>query len=383
MVASVSIKRDVVPGAGATLYELGAWQLGALATASHDLARELPSMTRVFGHLLGGSWVRRRIDGAAYACDVVDDGTPFELSLALGCGAQEVRMRVETAHDKPSLAGRWQAARSLGTVLRERHGANLARLDRVIDLFEPRSEHARFAMWYAVGFRPGRAPAWKVYLDLRARGRDNARAVLDEAVDRLGLAAELAAAHPGAMREAGGRDALDEPVYLAIDLAAHGAAHAELYVRHHHATAADLARAICEAGGASADEIRAFCTAVLGHAGPYRARPPVSCRALIAGRGPAGPALHAPIACYVRDDAEASGRVLRWLDRVGLDTMAYQRALAAFARRPLDAGVGMHSCVAFERDAGRPMLTVSLAPEAYRTFAPGELAARQMPVPRW
>jgi hypothetical protein len=104
---------------------------------------------------------------------------------------------------------------------------------------------------------------------------------------------------------------------------------------------------------------------------------------LTAGGEPAGAALHAPIAGYVCDDAEASGRVLRWLDRVGLDTMAYQRALAAFARRPLDAGVGMHSCVAFERDAGRPRLTAALAPEAYRTFAPGDLAVRQMPVPRW
>ncbi|HEX8110344.1 MAG TPA: iron-containing redox enzyme family protein, partial [Kofleriaceae bacterium] len=232
-------------------------------------------------------------------------------------------------------------------------------------------------MWYAVVFRPDHAPAWKAYLDLRAQGSERARAVLEEALDRLGLGA----AYPRLMREAGARDLLDELVYFSLDLAEDERARVKVYFRHYQATIGDLERVIAGAGGAEPGDIGAFCTTVLGHSGPYRARPLVSCWAFTGGE-PSGATLYAPIAYYVRDDAEARARILRWMDCVEIDPDGYERALAAFARRSLESGVGMHSYVSFKRDRGLPRVTAYLAPEAYRTFPPASLARRETPAPR-
>jgi DMATS type aromatic prenyltransferase len=379
--ASVSTRPYETRGSSPTLRELGMAQLGALAMVSEPLARTLdtagPRIAEVFGDLLGASAARRVHDAPAYASDVVDDHTPFELSLAVGGAAPELRVLVETVHDDSSLVARWQAARALGARLRDRHGADLRRLDQIADLFEPRREHGSLAMWYAVSFRPEHAPEWKAYLDLRAQGSERARAVLEEALDRLGLAA----AYPRLMREAGARDLLDELVYFSLDLADHERARIKVYFRHHDATIDDLERVVGGAG-AEAGEVAAFCATVLGHTGPYRPRPLVSCWAFTGGSEPSGATLYAPIAYYVCDDAEARARIRRWMDRAAIEPDGYERALAAFARRPLESGVGMHSYVSFKRDRGRPRLTVYLAPEAYRTFPPGSLAGRDTPVPR-
>ncbi|HMG19657.1 MAG TPA: tryptophan dimethylallyltransferase family protein, partial [Kofleriaceae bacterium] len=227
--ASFSTGQYQAHGASPTLHELGSWQLGALANVADELVRDLPNILAVFGELLGTSAGRRGQDGPAYASDVVDDHTPFEMSLAIGGTAPELRLLVETVGADSSLAARWQAARALGERLRDRHGADLRRLDAIADLFQPRRDHGVLAMWYAVGFRPGQPPQWKAYVDLRARGNEHARAVLEEALDRLGLAA----AYPRLMREAGGRDLLDELVYFSLDLADHDRARVKAYFRHH------------------------------------------------------------------------------------------------------------------------------------------------------
>lgn len=367
-------KRDLSP----TLLELGTWQLVALATVADELVRDLPRIVEVFGDLLGTSAARRAGGIPAYASDVVDDHTPFEMSIAVGGAAPELRLLVETVRGDSSLAARWDAARAIGERLRDRHGADLRRLERIADLFEPRGEHGTLALWYAVGFRAGAPPAWKSYFDLRAQGPDNARAVLEEALDRLGLSA----AYPRLMREAASRDLLDELMYFSLDLESHSDARVKVYFRHHRATAADLERVVGGAGSAEPGEIRAFCAAILGHEGPYLPRPPVSCWSFSSGTEPSGATVYAPIAYYVRDDGEARARVRRWLDRTGIDPTGYERAISAFARRPLEAGVGMHSYVSFKRDRGVPKLTAYLAPEAYRTFPPGSLENRETASPR-
>jgi DMATS type aromatic prenyltransferase len=361
-----------------TLHELGIQQLSALATVSDELVRELPRIVEVFGELLGTSAARRVGDPPAYASDVVDDHTPFEMSIAIGDATPQLRVLVETVCGDSSLAARWTAARALGERLRERHGADLRRLDQVADLFEPRKDHGLLALWYAVSFRLDAAPECKAYVDLRARGNEHARAVLEEALDRLGLGA----VYPRLMREAGGRDLLDELVYFSLDLADHEHARVKVYFRHHRATAAEVARVIADAGMTESDEVREFCTVILGHQGPYMPRPLVSCWAFADGREPQSATLYAPIAYHVCHDGEARDRVRRWLDRAGIEPAGYERALAAYARRPLEAGVGMHSYVSYKRDRGVPKLTAYLAPEAYRTFPPGSLARRAMPAPR-
>lgn len=359
-----------------TLAELGSAQLAALGTAA-GLASEVPRMTEILVRLLGTSAATTRAR-PAYASDVVDDHTPYELSMTIGAGVPEVRLLVETVDGDSSLRGRWRAARAAGAWLREAHGADLSRLDRIADLFEPRDDHGLLALWHAIVFRPNARPDAKIYVDLRARGAALAPAVLEEALDRLGLAA----VYPRLMREGCRRGALDELVYFSLDLSASEQARVKVYFRHHRASADELERVIGGFGGIAPGEIAEFCAAMLGHDGPYVPRPLVSCWTFAGGTEPTGATLYAPIAYYAHDDHEAQARIDRWLERHDLDAAHYDRCIGAFARRSLADGVGLHSYVSFKRDAGKPKVTCYLAPEAYQTFPPSSLAARPLALPR-
>ncbi len=372
--ASRAIAPALLGSASTTLGELGAAQLSALARAA-DLEEQVPAMLEIFTRLLGTSAGTTRA-APAYASDVVDDHTPYEMSVALGGASSEVRLLVETVDGDPSLFGRWTAARAAGAWLRDEYGADLTRLDQIADLFEPQTADGLLALWHAIVFRANARPDAKVYLDLRARGTVNAPAVLEEALDRLGLAA----AYPRVMREGCRRGVgLDELVYFSLDLSPHATARIKVYFRHHQATADDVERVV----GAFAEpgEIRSFCTAVLGGEGPYLPRPLVSCWSFSQGPEPSGGTLYAPIAYYVRDDREAHGRVRDWLARRAMDASRYDRLVSAFAQRPLEDAVGMHSYVSFKRDAGTPKVTCYLAPEAYTSFPPASLAARPLVPP--
>ena len=364
---------------GPTLAELGVRQIEALATASRTLESDAPRMTRVFLDLLGASGSERSGGTPLFPSDVVDDHTPYELSVTLGEGAPELRMLVEPPGVDASLGARWNAGLAVGERLRVEHGAELRRFDVIADLFEPRDANGLFGLWHAAGFRSGAPADFKVYLDLQARGAAGAPALLEEALARLGLGG----AYPSFLREAARRGpVLDELKYFSLDLAAHEHARVKIYLRHHDATASDAERVVGDRGGAVAGEARAFCVDMLGGEGPYAARPLVSCWSFTGGTEPSGATLYAPIASYVHDDAEARARVHRWLDRRALPGDLYDRYVDAFARRPLASGVGLHSYVSYKREAGAPKVTVYFAPEAYRVFAPGSLAMGRAPAKR-
>lgn len=364
--------------ATSTLAELGTNQLRGLGEALELPVADTQRLIEIFTHLLGTAAWRSAGDPPAYASDVVDDHTPFEMSIAVGGTAPELRILVEPVDGDPSLSGRWRAAREAGEWLRKHHGADLSRLDRIADLFEPRHEHALLALWYAIGVRKGSRFDVKAYFDLRARGTEHAVEVLEEALARL----DLAAAYPRVLREAARRGpALDELVYFSLDLARRDDARVKVYFRHHHASAADAEHVIGRIGGAAEGDVTAFCDKILGDRGPYYARPLVSCWSFARGAEPSGATLYAPIAYYSQDDGEASARIRRWLEPQPETALQYERAVRAFARRPLDRGVGMHSYVSFKRDRGTLRSTVYLAPEVYHTFAPGSLAKRKLPAP--
>lgn len=362
---------------GQTLGELASDQLASLARAA-GLDASFPTMKAVLSRLLGSAATQIR-GTPAYLSDVVDDHTPYEMSIALGSMTSEVRLLVETVDDDHSLAGRWRAARSAGTWLQTEHGVDLRRLDQIADLFEPQSSDSLLALWHAIVFRANARPDAKVYLDLRARGRALAPAVLEEALARL----DLASAYPRVMREGCRRGVeLDELVYFSLDLTAHASARVKVYFRHHQATASDVERVIGRLGGVAPGEVRGFCKTILGHEGPYAPRPLVSCWSFSNGAEPSGATLYAPIAYYARDDQEAQTRIRRLLSDTAIGVDRYDRCIAGFARRPLSEGVGIHSYVSFKRDADAPKITCYLAPEANQTFAPGSLAQRPLSAPR-
>lgn len=373
--ANGDASRDV---ACVSLVEVGTRQLRNLGEALAFPAVETQRLIDIFTYLLGSAASRSAGDPPAYASDVVDDHTPFEMSIAVGGGASELRVLVEPVDGDPSLGGRWRAARAAGDWLHKHHGVDLARLERVADLFEPRHEHALLALWYAVGIRKGARPDVKAYFDLRARGAEHSLEVLEEALARL----DLAAAYPRVLREAARRGpALDELVYFSLDLAKRDGARVKVYFRHHHASAEDAEHVIGGIGGAAGGDVNAFCETTLGSRGPYDARPLVSCWSFAHGAEPSGATLYAPVAYYAPHDAEVSARIRRWLQPQPDAVAQYEAAIRAFAHRPLDRGVGMHSYVSFKRDKGALRSTAYLAPEVYRVFSPGSLAERKVPAP--
>src|SRR5262249_9683263 len=81
-----------------------------------------------------------------------------------------------------------------------------------------------------------------------------------------------------------------------------------------------------------------------------------------------------PVRAYANDDSEARDRIASYLDAQGADI--YNRALAGFANRPLEEGVGMQTYASLRQYAGPRRVTVYLSPEVYAVEAP-----RSVPMP--
>src|SRR6185503_5393910 len=155
-------------------------QLAAFAAVT-GMKSDVPRMTSILTRMLGTSAARTAAT-PAYPSDVVDDQSPYEFSITIGGVKPELRVLVETDDGDPSLAGRWRAGLAASDWLRDHYGADVSRLQRIADVFEPRSSDARLAIWHAIVFAPEAAPKAKAYFDLRARGRELARSVLEEAL---------------------------------------------------------------------------------------------------------------------------------------------------------------------------------------------------------
>jgi DMATS type aromatic prenyltransferase len=361
---------------------VGERQIEALARAQPSLLPELPKILGVFRAMLGPHEATLSTKRAGWPSDVGDDHTPYELSLAFGGSVPELRILVEPPARDPSMAARWDVAREVLFNLSGMLSGSTERLERVADLFRPSDPGALFGLWIAASFWPGREPELKAYLNLQAHGPAKAASLLEEALHRLGLSE----AYPAFCRAALRRGLVtDELKYFALDLADHASARVKVYARHHHATAVDIAQVIGERGGVISGEVEALCGELLGGGGPYGSRPLATCWAFTGGPVPTGATVYAPLPYYADHDEQIRDRVTRALGLVGLSANEYLDSLAIFAERSLQDGVGLHSYASFKRDKGKPKMTVYLAPEIYRVFAPGSLAeagkavARQTP----
>lgn len=359
-------------GAMSTYFEHGASKLRALCLSS-AFAQKTEEIVRHFRTLIF-PWGERPLEETPrFLSDVGDDHTPYEFSLAIGGNQPELRILLEAQGEPPSLESNWQAGKVLSARIARDYGADLSRLRLIEDLFEPKDPSALFAVWHAVSFWPNRAPEFKIYFNLQAQGKGHASVLLEEALSRLGLDY----AYGILAKTAGYRGPyLDELKYFSLDLASHKEARVKLYVRHHNATVADLERALSATQSAPTGALGDFCQKLLGSEGPFSARPFASCLAFVEGAPAPKGTLYAPLAYYLRDDLVAHHRLCAYLKEQGLPVEEYSRPLEAFASRPLEDGVGLHSYASYKREKGRPKVTIYLAPEAYRVYEPGSLAKK-------
>ena len=345
--------------------EVAVAKLNALTTAAGFGDGERAGAVRLLGDLFVG-WGDEPIRAAPrMQSDIGDDHFPIEFSLAFGgaSGTPEVRVLFETRAPGASIHERWVAGLDLCARLERAHGASLDGLRCVADLFAPTDPSARYAMWHAVCLRPNCEPKFKLYVNPEARGAGRAPEVVVDALRRLGIAHPA----PEAVRF---RRAGDRYKFFSLDLASTLDARVKAYKVHRGATRGDIDAELAAAASYVPGLLELFWRTIAGDDGPFDGLPIstyLSWRADDDRRPGAGTA-HFPIRAYVCNDLVARDRVRRML--VAPDLAVYDRAIGAFADRPLASGVGMHAYVSLSFDHGPPRVTVYLAPEGYDVAPP-------------
>jgi DMATS type aromatic prenyltransferase len=361
----LEVKRALIawePPSTLTFEEFGLARLQALCEAVGYEASDTETAKRFFS-FMSSPWGSRRIGRAPpWKSDITDDHTPFELSLALEDGRPEVRflMEAQNAHGPTTLRSTWEDGLALTERLGQEFGVRLERFNLVKDLFEPVDPRARFALWHAFFLKDGRADI-KVYFNPAAQGPERANAVVQEALERLGLHGAWRCLSEQAMRSEG----QDQIIYFSLDLSAHRAARVKIYLAHRDVSAEELEFVMSLAKEYVPGEAWVFCQALKGHTGRIEtSRPLLTCLSFTSDDArPSSVTLHVPVRCHVANDGQTMERIRFLLDPQGHTLL--ERSVRALAHRRLDAGVGLIQWASMRRQGGKIRTTVYLATEAY------------------
>jgi DMATS type aromatic prenyltransferase len=309
-----------------------------------------------------GNWPATR--RPAWPSDITDDHTPFEFSLALNGRSETVRILTEPqdAAD-PSLTASWKKALEIHASLSAQWGTDFRNFERVADLFTPTATgESRFCAWHSAVLGDASDPQFKIYLNPMIHGDGNSRAVVTEALSRLGLAklwADFVSRHFGS-------DDADCPIYFSLDLVGTPDARVKIYVAHRSATATRMTRILAGSPGFEAGNVRRWCRALMGSSGPFDRRPLITCFALRPGAMELhSTTLHLPVRCYVSDDFEIARRTCSFLNFP--QRVRFMRAITALSERPLESGRGLQTYVSLRASPGTQALTIYLAPLVYST----------------
>lgn len=342
--------------------------LSASATQEADrVFRDLVvpwSRVETFARGVGRSWVS----------EISDDNTPIEFSVTLSPTGSEVRVLFEPQGEDGTLGAHREAALQMHESLARDYGADLSRFRIVADLFTPADMRGPFALWSAVVFSDRHPPSFKAYFNPQAQGPGQSVALVEEGLRRVGL--EQAWGHLASTLARRGPHR-DELKYFALDLTASEQARVKVYVRHHEATPDDLELASSASPDTTPGEALDFARAMGGGARRFQERATFTCAAFVGGLNdqPSATTQYVPVCAYALDDLEVQERVSAYLRAHDMSDVPYRNVLSAFANRPLEAGVGMQSWVAFRRYQGVPRLTVYLGTESRCVFSPGSVPA--------
>jgi DMATS type aromatic prenyltransferase len=301
----------------------------------------------------------------AWPSDIADDHSPVEFSIAFNDAEPPIlRILAETPGTRPDTLRNMSAGYAFLAGQAARQGLSTHRLDSVRDLFDVDDPQGAFGLWCSVVFHSGRAPEFKVYYNPEVAGADRAPLLVGEALRRLGLGDSYRAMLTHAVRP-GQLGRADRLAFFALDLHDGPQSRVKLYLSHHDAEAADVARAAAIVDDVDPAEVAAFCTAA-GGPGVFGGRPLIGSYTLTeAADKPVGYSVYVPIRDYVTDDAEALDRTAALLDRYGFDPALLDRAVAAVTSRAPADGVGLIAHVSLRLGRPRPGVTVYLSSEAY------------------
>lgn len=344
-----------------TYVECGIEKLTALINAV-GLGEQIDRITETF-QALTTSWGDRRVgETLTWKSDVSDDCAPFEFSLALAPDRAELRVLIEAQGTAPDLYTNWQAGLELNQYIAQHFNVSLDRFEQIADLYTPTNPEAKFSMWHAICFYPDKEPSFKLYLNPQAQQPSRAAAIVEESLVRLGFThAWPTLAETAAQR---GPDK-DEFVYFSLDLAADTQARVKVYIRHQDATPAALESALSAARNYVPGDAIEFCQAMAPGQTSFTAKSPITCFSLIVGDDtkPSSSTLYLPIAKYVVDDRLVWDALHKYLTQHQLAASTYDKALQAFAIRPLNSSGGMHSHLSMRREGSTRRVAAYLNPE--------------------
>jgi DMATS type aromatic prenyltransferase len=344
-----------------TYVECGIEKLTALCL-SVGLSNKIEQITEIF-RTLTSSWGETVVGAnSTWQSDVSDDGAPFEFSIAFDSKKAELRVLIEAQGSEANLQSNWQAGLELNQQLAEKYHVNLDRFQEISDLFAPTNSAAKFSIWHSACFYADKEPAFKLYLNPQAQSQSKAAAIVEESLVRLGFdRAWPTLAETAAQR---GPDK-DEFVYFSLDLAAHTQARVKVYLRHHDATPAELESALSAARNYVAGDATEFCQAMAPGQTSFTQKPVTTYFAWVDGDNntPSSATIQLPVSKYVADDGVVCDRLDLYFIQYGLPVSVYQSALKSFAKRKLEARIGMHSYVSFSRNEQQKRVTIYLNPE--------------------
>jgi len=353
-------------GARPTFQSIGLGRLDGLCTAARFSDRRRQQALDTLDDMLApwGDWLVG--NQPPVACDIGDDHFPIEHSLALSGEDVEIRVLMEAQTPSGRRLDSWTAGHALNARLVRRHRADLERFEKIAALFEP-STAARFGIWHAACFTERADPTFKVYVNPQARGKEHAPAVVAEALARLGFSREAVnmatAPRPRGVLK-----------FFALDLEPGPGARVKVYYAHDGVDRRGIEAELSCVPGFSADALDGFWRTIAQHDGPFLGLPLTTYLSFTEGADlPTSGIVHFPVRDYADDDRIVYERVMALLE--GRERELYARALAGFAKRALEDGVGMQTYVAQRVGRGGRRVTVYLSPEGYRV-APARARSR-------
>ncbi|RYP63917.1 hypothetical protein DL771_009029 [Monosporascus sp. 5C6A] len=306
-----------------------------------------------------------------------EDHSPVEYSVAVDyrTGAAHLRYLVEPQADEATPEAFQARALEFVGVLDQQYQdtVSLDRVKAIRDIFLPTDGEARgkFAAFFSqAASRNASVPEWKIYLDPRTRGTENAWNFVRATLTRLGMEEAFEVITQT-------MEPTDIPFVFALDLNPGPDSRVKVYFEHPNGMAADIAAklaAICPE--TNPKEVERFLVTMSGGSpGPYRGKPAGTCIAFKMGedgrlRAPEG-TMYFPISEYAPHDQEVRRRIERHLARIGNGDIlrSYQRSIDVLKKRPLEAGRGLHSWVAFKTTKMRgDVFTFYISAEMYNAL---------------
>jgi len=338
-----------------SLTEYGQDRLEALCSALGLPEQERRDASLLFDQI-GADWAEWPVsDTAPWENDLTDDGTPFEFSVGFEGDKPELRILFESQlrTGKPSQHTSWQAGIQLQRRLRDRGLCELAELERVLQLFVPGAgPEPRFALWHAVALQE-QAPLFKAYLNPEVHGAERSRELTAEAFARLGQAAAWLKVEERLGPET-------RIPYLSLDLSPAKSARLKVYLS---ATDAHGVEQLVRGSSNTRPGVAsAWLEQLTQSAGPYGARPILTCLGFRSSSARPEATVHVPVRNYAPNDEIALERTVELLPAASGRQL--QLALLALAREPLHRSKGVLSYVSLRNVEDRVRVTTYLAPGA-------------------